>query len=534
MYVRTGEVVVDLRRVVLAHDRSRNLEQRVSERRWGDGTANDSDTGLPPPPPSCKVDGYACVAEAPTGWDGLFALFDGLAANAPQCSNSAPSLKANADLVPAPAATCGACTCTAQNATCSGVHVDGAKGNCQSCAQNSGTLQPGVCYNYSYGSLICVGFNAAAFYFGASTVSGGNCTPDVAKPTPMKSVAHVEAIRSPTRHVGHREPKRARDSRGPFVARVRHDGSITALRVGWNGQSDRVTLLGPAPHAGDDRSLTTVQTQPNGMLAQRLSYKRGEGGVRNPVSVSAAWLRDDGRRVELKPRAVGTFFTQHDLDVAFEALDAPHRLRARRASVPRGALDAPGLHELRPSSEICALDGWRHLVHDHESHGIRLHLCFRPKPHHQFPRMCGAIRVGPGAALGQSSKRRIRDGERIEDVLEDAAEAVDVVLGVRAAAGHSLGRHVAHRAAGRFFAQPARDSEVGEDWRKIVEQENVRRLHVEMHPARVVHARERDGERERQSSARARTSPFFFRICSRRAPNCAYSSAIHPCSGSTS
>lgn len=155
---------------------------------------SNADTGLPPPPPSCKVDGYACVAEAPSGWDGPFALFDGLAASAPQCTNSAPSLKANADLVPAPAAACGACTCTAQNATCSGVHVDGAKGNCQSCAQNFGSLAPGVCYNYSYGTLICDGFNAGAFYFGTSTVAKGTCTPDVAKPTPMKTAVQWNRV----------------------------------------------------------------------------------------------------------------------------------------------------------------------------------------------------------------------------------------------------------------------------------------------------------------------------------------------------
>jgi hypothetical protein len=90
------------------------------------------------------------------------------------------------------------------------------------------------------------------------------------------------------------------------------NGAITAFRVGWNGESELVKLLDAAPAGPNDRTQSTVYTQSAGVIARRLSYQHGEGGKRNPVSVSAAWVRNDGSKSEVAPRVVGTFYVPHD------------------------------------------------------------------------------------------------------------------------------------------------------------------------------------------------------------------------------
>lgn len=85
-------------------------------------------------------------------------------------------------------------------------------------------------------------------------------------------------------------------------------GSVTALRAPWGGGDlERVELLGAVPD-GDQRARTHVYVQPEGLVAARLSYARAETGQRkNPVSFSAAWVRNDGGRFTVAPRVVGTF-----------------------------------------------------------------------------------------------------------------------------------------------------------------------------------------------------------------------------------
>jgi len=158
------------------------------------GTDGGAETGMdaappPPPPPTCKTDGFACVAEAPSGWTGPFALFDGLATSAPTCAGATPVqvLASNADLVPAAPAKCAACACTASGVTCKGnFAVDGDNGGCTAC-NTPGTMTPNVCHSYTYGTVICGGYNATNIRFtGSATVNSGTCAPDVAKPTPTK------------------------------------------------------------------------------------------------------------------------------------------------------------------------------------------------------------------------------------------------------------------------------------------------------------------------------------------------------------
>lgn len=147
-----------------------------------------ADAGLPPPPPTCKMEGLACVPVAPAGWAGPFALYAGSVADAPACSGGLTSvLQASGSLAPAAPAICASCACSAATGmTCGSVTVAGAAASC-SCANTFAMpLALGTCTNLSYGSLICDGFAADTVNFTVSPASGGQCTPAPAKPTAQR------------------------------------------------------------------------------------------------------------------------------------------------------------------------------------------------------------------------------------------------------------------------------------------------------------------------------------------------------------
>lgn len=88
-------------------------------------------------------------------------------------------------------------------------------------------------------------------------------------------------------------------------------GAVRVAKSTWDGETQKIDLM-RAPE-GEDRSLTSTYVQPNGVIARRLQYRRGTGGERNPVRMSAKWMRLDGHVYESTPRVIGTFFVPfHD------------------------------------------------------------------------------------------------------------------------------------------------------------------------------------------------------------------------------
>jgi hypothetical protein len=72
----------------------------------GDGEDGDGDGAGPeldePPPASCSGSEFKCVAIAPTGWTGPFALFDGAPMSAPECGGCMPTTVVEAFADPEP------------------------------------------------------------------------------------------------------------------------------------------------------------------------------------------------------------------------------------------------------------------------------------------------------------------------------------------------------------------------------------------------------------------------------------------------
>lgn len=137
----------------------------------------------PPPPATCASSGFQCVTPAPSGWAGPFSLYEGNVASAPSCGNVTQMLAANSGLVAPGPAQCAACQCNSvTGASCGPVAITPKRGNCTGTgfATNLGL---NVCTQMSYGTFVDEdGFAANALGFGASMVSGGACTPTLAKP----------------------------------------------------------------------------------------------------------------------------------------------------------------------------------------------------------------------------------------------------------------------------------------------------------------------------------------------------------------
>lgn len=169
------------------------------------GTSGDTedaaplaDANLPPPPETCKKDGLACIAAAPSGWAGPFSLYQGGVPSAPMCPEGTTSvLDANGDLVPAAPAGCAACACAAATGfTCGKVTVAGRANSCNCTTGNSNLINANACVSMPYGTLICDGFAADTVNISPAAATGGSCAPVAAKPavtktTPAWNVAAV-------------------------------------------------------------------------------------------------------------------------------------------------------------------------------------------------------------------------------------------------------------------------------------------------------------------------------------------------------
>jgi len=138
----------------------------------------------PPAPPTCATSGFACAVEAPTGWQGPFALYEGNAANAPSCGAVTQVVDARAGLATPSPAQCASCTC--QNATgtsCGPVPIEGQNGACAGSGSTE-TIPPNTCIMRGYGTMLGDNVAAGGVRFSLPPVTGGSCAPTVAKPTP--------------------------------------------------------------------------------------------------------------------------------------------------------------------------------------------------------------------------------------------------------------------------------------------------------------------------------------------------------------
>jgi hypothetical protein len=135
------------------------------------------------------------------------------------------------------------------------------------------------------------------------------------------------------------------------------EGTVTVLSSSWAQPPDevrRTPLMGAAPNGPTDRTLTRTFVQPEGIVATRYVYVRGDPGVTSPVDFSAAWYRGEGRVVRSASRPIGTFrVSAHDPQPLMGPSDTPYE-RAPYITW----LDQAGLWTRTPLGDL------RHLADD--------------------------------------------------------------------------------------------------------------------------------------------------------------------------
>lgn len=139
-----------------------------------------------PLPATCKSGNVRCIAAAPSGWSGPFALYAGVTAGAPTCPADAPlaAVDAYAGLTGVAPAVCGACSCVASKVACAKVTATAYSGtNCTGACNsfnNTVDVTDGTCAD-----LDCTNGNEGSIFVPLPTATA-TCTPQSPKPTVTK------------------------------------------------------------------------------------------------------------------------------------------------------------------------------------------------------------------------------------------------------------------------------------------------------------------------------------------------------------